>query len=103
MELQLLLVFIPAALSFTEDALEFRQIYLRYQDIHLDVAFETDDDAIAENSFTYCDVSPSRLNSHIHINWHKSYVLKSILLDKPAIALQCPLDSIGYMFIITSQ
>ena len=38
----------------TDQNLEFRQLYLRYQDTYRDVTFEIDDNSITENGFT-CD------------------------------------------------
>ncbi|KAL4070199.1 hypothetical protein V8B97DRAFT_545361 [Scleroderma yunnanense] len=39
--------------------LQFRQVYLRYQDMpDRDVTFEVDDNAIMENGFTYCGAFP---------------------------------------------
>ncbi|KAL4064815.1 heterokaryon incompatibility protein-domain-containing protein [Scleroderma yunnanense] len=43
-----------------ERTLQFRQLYLRYQDTpHRDITFEADDNAITENGFTYCGAYPS--------------------------------------------
>ncbi|KAL4078710.1 heterokaryon incompatibility protein-domain-containing protein [Scleroderma yunnanense] len=43
----------------TSGTLQFRQVYLKYQDTHPDVAFEIDDSAIIENGFTHCSTYPS--------------------------------------------
>ncbi|KAL4081390.1 heterokaryon incompatibility protein-domain-containing protein [Scleroderma yunnanense] len=44
----------------TEKTLQFRQLYLRYQDTpHRDATFEIDDGAITEHGFTYCGTYPS--------------------------------------------
>ena len=42
----------------SEDSLEFRQVYLRYQHMHCNVTFEIDDSGISMNEFTYSDVYP---------------------------------------------
>ncbi|KAL4063365.1 heterokaryon incompatibility protein-domain-containing protein [Scleroderma yunnanense] len=43
----------------TEGTLQFRQLYLRYQDIpHRNVTFKIDDSAITRNGFTYCGTYP---------------------------------------------
>ncbi|KAL4074695.1 heterokaryon incompatibility protein-domain-containing protein [Scleroderma yunnanense] len=44
----------------TEGTPQFRQVYLRYQDLlHRDITFEIDDSAITENGLTYCGTIPS--------------------------------------------
>ena len=48
----------------TEGHLQFRQVYLRYQDTYHNVTFEIDDSAMTENGFTFCDLSPSELNGN---------------------------------------
>ena len=44
-----------------EQPLEFRQVYLRYQDPCSELTFEIDDSAITENGFTCHDAYPSKL------------------------------------------
>ena len=48
---------VPA--THLEGSLQFRQVYLRYQDIPCNVTFEIDDSAITENGFIRSEVSPS--------------------------------------------
>ncbi|KAL4067442.1 heterokaryon incompatibility protein-domain-containing protein [Scleroderma yunnanense] len=49
----------------TEPTLQFRQLYLRYQDKqHRDTTFEFDDRAVTENGLTYCGTYPSRLTGN---------------------------------------
>ena len=43
------------------DSLQFRQVYLRYEDMPCNVTFEIDDSAITENGFTRFDAHPSEL------------------------------------------
>ena len=46
----------------TEETLQFRQLYLRYQDTHdRDTTFEIDDIAIIEKSFSQCGAYPPEL------------------------------------------
>ena len=45
----------------TERTVQFRQLYLGYQDTHRDVTFEIDDSAITENGFICFDAYPSTL------------------------------------------
>ncbi|KAL4082080.1 heterokaryon incompatibility protein-domain-containing protein [Scleroderma yunnanense] len=46
----------------TEGTLQFRQLYLRYQDLpHHNVTFEIDDSAITRNGFVYCGEYPGEL------------------------------------------
>ena len=48
-----------------EDSLEFRQVYLRYQDLpYCNVTFEIDGSAITENGFTCCDTYPSEFTEN---------------------------------------
>ena len=50
--------------SPTEETLQFRQLYLRYQDTHhRDTTFEIDDIAITEKSFTQCGTYPPELTA----------------------------------------
>ena len=42
----------------TEKTVQFRQLYLRYEDIHHDITFEIDDSAVTENGFACCDAYP---------------------------------------------
>ena len=44
--------------------LQFRQVYLRYQDMFSSVTFEIDDGAIIQNGFTCCDTYPSELKGN---------------------------------------
>ena len=48
---------VPA--SYLEGSLQFRQVYLRYQDIPCNITFEVDDSGITENGFICSEVSPS--------------------------------------------
>ena len=51
--------------SPTGKTLQFRQLYLRYQDTpHRDTTFEIDDTAITENSFTHCTTYPLELTGN---------------------------------------
>ena len=51
--------------SPTEDALQFSQVFLRYQDAPSDnVTFEIDDSALADNDFTCCDLHPEELKGN---------------------------------------
>ena len=45
----------------TEQPLQFRQVYLRYQDTYHDVTFDIDDGGITEKGFTYCGGYPQNL------------------------------------------
>ena len=45
-------------------SLQFRQVYLRYQDMPCNVTFEIDDSAITENGFTCSDVYPKGLTEN---------------------------------------
>ena len=50
----------------TRGNLQFRQVYLRYQDsLNCDVTFEVDDSAMTENGFTYCNSCPSELKGNM--------------------------------------
>ena len=48
-----------SSLRYVERTVQFRQVYLRYQDTHRDVTFEVDDSAIIENGFTRPNMDPS--------------------------------------------
>ena len=53
---------------FTEQNLQFRQVFLRCQDMrYRDVTFEIDDHAITENGFTECNEYPSVLSGTTRI------------------------------------
>ena len=43
----------------------FKSVYLRYQDLVHDTAFEIDDHAVTENGFTYCGTYPSKLAGNL--------------------------------------
>ena len=54
--------------SFPEGTLQFRQVYLRYQDTsHRNAAFEIDDSAITERGFTYRSACPAKFTGNTFI------------------------------------
>ncbi|KAL4073003.1 heterokaryon incompatibility protein-domain-containing protein [Scleroderma yunnanense] len=53
------------SLYSVEQTLQFRQVYLRYQDTpHSDLIFEIDDSAITRNGFTYCGGYPEGMTGN---------------------------------------
>ncbi|KAL4072382.1 heterokaryon incompatibility protein-domain-containing protein, partial [Scleroderma yunnanense] len=51
---------------FKDRTLQFRQLYLRYQDPpYRDVTFEIDDSSITDNGLTYCGTYPSKLTENL--------------------------------------
>ena len=56
----------PVWKSPTENSPQFQfcQVYLRYQDVRPDIAFEIDSSAVIDNGFTCCDVYPLELTQN---------------------------------------
>jgi len=53
------------SLEDVEQTVQFRQVYLGYQDTHCDVTFEIDDSAITENGFALSNMDPSELTGNV--------------------------------------
>jgi len=50
---------------YSEEPLQFRQVYLRYQDPpHRNTTFEVDDSALTEHGFTCCEAYPKKFSGH---------------------------------------
>ena len=54
-----------SSLRYKERTVQFRQVYLSYQDVYRDITFEFDDSAIIENGFTCLNMDPSKLMGNV--------------------------------------
>ena len=75
--------FMPQFLGFpTEEALQFRQVYLTFQvGPHPDATFEVDDSAITEKHLTYCGAYPSELTGNTLTLTSTDFLCIKVYLD----------------------